>query len=120
VQTAQVQGESGAESWNYDALGNTVHHAKADGAYTTTTYDYANRTIKTVSHSKGDDGKWQDSTSQLFYDAAGNVGVTKVSASTYGFDEVHVYDARYESQTKSLHNTWVRKARKLTGTSTFT
>ncbi|HEX5513198.1 MAG TPA: LysM peptidoglycan-binding domain-containing protein [Gammaproteobacteria bacterium] len=119
VQRAQVQGSDTSETWDYDALGNSILHRQADGAYTQSVYDTAGRAMETKSYAKGDDNKWQTTTSRLVYDRAGNLAVTTVSADNYRFDEVTKVDVRYETQTKSLHNSWVKKARGMTGTTRF-
>lgn len=110
--TGSFQGTVQKQEWRYDDNGNATYHRQSNGDTTETTYDAESRSVTTNAKVGSDVTK-----TRMFYDAAGNLGVMRVDASDYGFDEVSRYDVRYDTHTKNIENSWVKKAKYLYGTS---
>ena len=112
----RVTSSSAGDQWTYDPMGNALFHKKSTGEFSINEYNVDNQTIYTKNHPASGD----DTESRLGYDAAGNVGAVRISSNDFGFDEVTYFDVRYKEQSKIVTNSWVKKAKGLRGSTSFT
>ena len=108
----RVKVSSAGDVWTYDGVGNNLSHSW-QGGWTTSSYDAERR--QSSGTSVGSDGK--ATYTAMYYDKAGTLGVTRISSSEYGFDEVALYDVRSKNQYKYIsgRNNWVKDAKYLYG-----
>jgi YD repeat-containing protein len=107
----RVVTSNAGEEWRYDALGNTTYVKNRKGEVSTTDYNAASRSTKTVGGG---------STTSLTYDRVGNVTQTRVDGDGYGFTEVTQRDMRYLETAKNIVNSWAKGAERLDGATSFT